>query len=394
MHRSKEIPATSDARTLILSLRNFERHASFCIMNECEQIIRSIDRTDFVTPTMGEKGLFGFDVMTANAVLRNTGLGYSFNPAAESFISTRSYDLFFFYCQYPKDLLFLNAIPQWRKICRKAVCWLDEFWIERLQRGGKNTLKLLRPFDKVFMSLGTSVAAVNRATNLDTDYMPYGVDAIKFCPLPAAPDRIIDVYSVGRRPEPVHRGLLELADRGDFYYLYDTFSDMRVVKDRREDHRSLYANTLKRSRYFITYKGKFDQPKGARTQEVTGARYFEGAAAGAVMIGIPPADPAFSRLFDWRDVVLEVPVDCADMKRRLAEFDARGDSLEQIRRDNVVNSLLRHDWVYRWERILESVGMEPLLGLEERKQRLSRLASIAGGEASGKVRILRDGLTA
>jgi len=35
----------------------------------------------------------------------------------------------------------------------------------------------------------------------------------------------------------------------------------------------------------------------------------------------------------------------------------------------------RHDGVYRWERILRAVGLEPLPALSARKQQLDRLAS-------------------
>jgi hypothetical protein len=39
--------------------------------------------------------------------------------------------------------------------------------------------------------------------------------------------------------------------------------------------------------------------------------------------------------------------------------------------------LLRHDWVYRWEMILKTVGLEPLPHIVERKARLRSLADLA-----------------
>jgi hypothetical protein len=40
----------------------------------------------------------------------------------------------------------------------------------------------------------------------------------------------------------------------------------------------------------------------------------------------------------------------------------------------VTQALLRHDWVYRWEAILQAAGLEPMQGARERKNRLKRLA--------------------
>ena len=391
MHQLSEMAGATEARTLILSLRNLERHAASCIMTEFEQIVHSVDNADFLAPTARRKGLLGFDQKTTNRLVRLTGLGRSLSPAAERFTPSRQYDLFFFYCQYLKDLFYLNAIPNWRKTCRKAVCWIDELWAKSIENGGANILKLLEPFDQVFLSSGTSFDSVNRATGLNTKYLPFSVDAIKFCPLPHSPERFIDVYSIGRRPERVHKGLMEMVHRGDFYYHYDTSSQVKVDKERRLDHRTLYSDTLKRSRYFIAYRGKFDLPKQRLTQEIAGPRFFEGAAAGAVLIGMAPDDPNFRENFDWPDAVLEVPIDTDDMDRLIAGFDSQEERLEKIRRDNVVNSLLRHDWVYRWERILHSVGLEPLPALSERKKQLHRLASVAASDAPDKVRVLRCG---
>jgi hypothetical protein len=39
-----------------------------------------------------------------------------------------------------------------------------------------------------------------------------------------------------------------------------------------------------------------------------------------------------------------------------------------------VQSLLRHDWVYRWRTILEAVGLEPTPALVAREKRLKALA--------------------
>jgi len=42
----------------------------------------------------------------------------------------------------------------------------------------------------------------------------------------------------------------------------------------------------------------------------------------------------------------------------------------------VVQSLLRHDWVYRWENILKMVGLDPMPQLLERKKHLRDLSNM------------------
>jgi hypothetical protein len=44
---------------------------------------------------------------------------------------------------------------------------------------------------------------------------------------------------------------------------------------------------------------------------------------------------------------------------------------------NVVQALARHDWAYRWEKILENVGLGPMPELLERKERLAKFAELA-----------------
>ena len=66
----------------------------------------------------------------------------------------------------------------------------------------------------------------------------------------------------------------------------DSYQDMAVMEplDYRQ-HRELFANMAKRSRYFLVSPAKIDRTDETRGQVEIGHRYFEGAAAGAVMIG-------------------------------------------------------------------------------------------------------------
>ena len=173
---------------------------------------------------------------------------------------------------------------------------------------------------------------------------------------------------------------MKMAQRNDFYYLYDSLAstDSRV-KDWGE-HRLLLANTIKRTRYFMGFNpaslsnAKADRIAG---EQVLPSRMFEGAAGGAIILGSAPQCQEFSECFDWPDPVIEISADAGDIAAVIKELDAQPRRTDAMRRTNVIRSLEKHDWVYRWEHILSTVGMEPLPQLRQRKARLSHLASTA-----------------
>jgi hypothetical protein len=166
-----------------------------------------------------------------------------------------------------------------------------------------------------------------------------------------------------------------MAEQRQIFYIYDTIDKMDTFY--RRQHRSLLANIAKRSRYFIANTGKINKTVETQGQNEIGSRFFEGAAAGTVMIGDPPENGVFKKHFDWPDAVIHVPYDTADIAEVLTDLDSQPDRLAKIRKNNVVQSLLRHDWVYRWRDILDIVGLEPKPTLLEREQRLKELAGDA-----------------
>src|SRR5690606_9200692 len=106
-------------------------------------------------------------------------------------------------------------------------------------------------------------------------------------------------------------------------------------------------------------------------QEELGLRFFEGAAAGALLLGEAPNVPSFAENFDWPDAVLPMRFDEPDVASVLARHDAEPERMEAARRQGIVNSLLRHDFVYRWEQISRVAGLEPRSMVAARKKALA-----------------------
>ena len=136
----------------------------------------------------------------------------------------------------------------------------------------------------------------------------------------------------------------------------------------------------KRSRYFMVAPGKVDQPGETRGQVEIGYRYYEGAAAGAVLIGQPPDTEGFRETFPWKDAVVPVAPDGSDVADVLRKLDADPERVNRISRRNAAEALLRHDWLYRWKEIFRVAGVEPSPGMQAREQRLKELASVAFAE--------------
>lgn len=93
------------------------------------------------------------------------------------------------------------------------------------------------------------------------------------------------------------------------------------------------------------------------------------------MLGAAPDCDAYREYFDWQDAVIEIPYEATNIAEIIADLDSQPERLAIARRNNVVNSLLRHDWVYRWQLILDKVGLEPTLRMKARQEHLTNLAS-------------------
>jgi hypothetical protein len=79
--------------------------------------------------------------------------------------------------------------------------------------------------------------------------------------------------------------------------------------------------------------------------------------------------------------VIEVPPEPSDIAAVIDALDAQPDRTERVRRTNATRCLLQHDWVYRWEHILSTIGMDTLPQLRHRKSRLSDIAAAALSES-------------
>ena len=354
-------------RILMFSQRNIFKRALFrCAHYEFEDIISQIDSVDLLAP---EVDPFNVRHRIAKKTAFHTPI--ALNPGIQRIRAKGRYDLFLAVCGSPGDLLMVNAVSNWRDVCRTSVCLIDELWVREMA-DYRYFLRILENFDVVMLYYSQSVKALSERIGRKCFFLPPGVDALRFCPYPEPPKRVVDVYSIGRRSEITHRKLLRMVAENGLFYLHDSIAGDQAINS--TEHRALFANIAKRSRYFIVNPGLIDRPDKRGNQIESGNRYFEGAASGTVMVGERPNNGEFEKLFDWPDAVIHLPYDCSDIDAVINEIDRQPERQNRMRRTNVGHALMRHDWVYRWEAVLKIVGLEPMPELSQRKERLRSLA--------------------
>jgi Glycosyl transferases group 1 len=366
----------SSARIAVLTSRAFSRMAFQCGHLEAQDVLADCGEVDLIE-LQAEPGFPRRQQWIRRLMYRDVTrrLAYA-NPGLRPVRLTGQYDAIVVMCQTYWDFLNVNAIEDWKDHCRTSICWIDELWASSLPLY-KYWLRSLRRFDHVVVGMNGTVAPLSDALGQACHYVPGAVDAIRFSPFPDPPDRAIDVYSVGRRWNGLHATLLRRAEANGAFYVYDTLQTGESQTADHRQHRNLYANTAKRSRFFVVAPGKVNVPEETRGQIEVGFRYYEGAAAGAVMIGQPPECEAFRAMFDWPDVVVRVNADGSNVDGVLGSLMAQPGLLQEISQRNAEGALLRHDWIHRWKRIFEIAGVRPPQGMQAREIRLKELAEHA-----------------
>jgi glycosyl transferase family 1 len=301
----------------------------------------------------------------------------------------RDYELFFPVFNNGYELFALATVPDWRRRCRVAACFVNELWAHLLPG---YLLELLAEFDHVFLGIQTA-RELEQAIGRPCSYLPLAADVLRFSPFPELPPRTIDVCNIGRRSPVTHEALVRLARERRIFYYYDTVAASGPGQKQRtfhvddaSEHRLLLAGLLQRSRYFIANRGRVNEPEFTTGRDEIAGRFYEGAAAGTIMVGEPPRSEEFDRQFDWADAVIRLPFDSPDVGRVLVELDEDPPRLARIRQTNVCNAARRHDWVHRLRTVFDALGVpatEAMLARGERLEALATMALEAGQIAGG-----------
>lgn len=359
-------------RILVVSVRGFRFQVANCSIYEFEDLICDIEQAKVYAPN-SEFDWARKIYRLAKYFSHSDRFAGFMAPFPHQLTLDREYDLLFAVFDNPWQMHLLESIKGWQDRCRHKACFIVEIWQPDL-----NNWRLLEEpfqnFEHIFLGVKHCTKQLAKLVNRPCTYTPLAVDTLRFCPHPKSIQRLIDVCNIGRRSSHIHDSLLKLSQQGNFFYYYDTFRKQKLEVENYLEHRCLLANLLQRSRYTINYCAKFNTPGATGGAEEIGARFFESSAAGAVLIGSPPKGDTFRKYFDWKDAIVEVDLNRDNIIDALAQLDAEPERLAQISRDNIANSLLKNDWVYRWRDILAVFNLEPSPGMLKREKYLKQLA--------------------
>lgn len=354
--------------------------ASFCeVVSDCDYVDVCAPRIDsFIAHHLLSLCAAGNDELRLqrdfNRLMNGfrKGFGFTGMPTIEKTRVKSDYDFFMFCVWDAPGLTEINRIRGWKERCAKSAVYLHEAWASSLEEN-RRYLKILDQFDYVFTVHHEAVAPLQKYTKASCHYLPAGVDCTIANPFPQSPKRVIDVYSIGNRSPEVHKKLVELSRQDGLFYIYDSLasSDSRLVDWR--EHRWLIANNIKRSKYFLAFS-----PASIRSfkkalingEQVLPARLYEGTAGGTVLLGKAPQCTEFQDQFGWPDSLIETPDNVEELPEFLADLERQPERMDRARKTNAIQALKQHDWAYRWESVLDTVGLQPTPKLANRKLRL------------------------
>jgi hypothetical protein len=281
-------------------------------------------------------------------------------------------ELLFAVAQVLGDLPDHLAFQSTLRSASTTAAFVEELWTRELPLK-PDMRRFLSQFDHVFVSCAATVEPLAEHLETPVSYLAPSVDHNRFAVSPWPPSSI-DVYAMGRRNPALHRALAAWVDSDPSrFYLYDTFAGNVPIWNHRQ-HRDKLADLIRRSKVFIVNSAKVDRPDETGGQPEPGYRFFEGAAAGAVMMGTGTSSPLINELFDWEEPFIEVDPTGEDVVDKILELEGQPDRQIGIRTRNASGSLLAHDPAHRWRKVLRTLDLEEPAGVGRRIERLAERA--------------------
>jgi hypothetical protein len=186
------------------------------------------------------------------------------------------------------------------------------------------------------------------APNSNVVCLPPAADVVSFGGPSMESMRQIAVLGLGRREPSQHARIRQWAEANRALYLYDTVKGQAI--DWRE-HRDAVANMYRHSRIALCNYGKHDEPDLIGSLRVVPGRLYEGLAAGAVLIGMPPDESS------QKELVGEVVVESTETNEIEALLDLFNDRSigHEVGIRNSALACRRHDWAHRWTVVLDAI---------------------------------------
>ncbi len=365
-------------KTLVLSLRRVVRHPAYAGWYEFEDLVVDLLDADLVEVQHFHGDLAFTAARRSYQLLRRAGVDGSHAWSRMARTTTADglaghYDLVFFVATGPFDFTTLGEIRPVLRATTHRVCWMVDAWAGSR---GRTPLRAepFDQFDRIYVANESGARALVDPWGNRVAHLAAGVDALAV-PLPPEAElpRPILFHNPGRRSEPQHRTLGEVADRLNRLYLIDTLSGGTVTN--MTLHRSNYLRRCRFSEFVIANHARFDEAAMIGGARDVSARFAEAAAGGAKVIGeLPHQDSMRAAGLDGL-VAFDWPLDGDAERLESIVNDSEDPSGAALQ--NMAIAAGRLDWAHQLDRILGDLGRPPTAALEARHDALrQRLAAI------------------
>lgn len=210
----------------------------------------------------------------------------------------------------------------------------------------------LPKLDHLFVITTSLAQEVQEIYSINASFLPLATNTFPLNEY--QPQRSIDVFNYGRTNKQVHAQLQDynkLESRR--LYMHSTFSGAEVHNV--QEHLALLNRLLQRSKISLCFEAS--QLQRFRGRSALLYRWFEGWAAGCVIVGKKPVGRKIGALMDWQDSTIDVPDDPDEIIPFFEALLQDEPRLQEISRRNYVECRLRHDWRYRFREMFEVLDL-------------------------------------
>lgn len=361
----------SERRICIYSQRAIRQDVSRCSGYEFEDVVASLEAATFAVPERGADTDLRY--RAKRWLAKRTPLFTLARSGARAAPLGGDFELFGAFLQKPLEILELDALPDWRRRSKMTFCVLEELWDVTIDQF-RPLVKSLDRFDLITCAFAASCAPLAELTGRPVIHLPGAADLMRFAPRALETERPIDVYYMGRRRPGLHAGIKASLESRNGFYLHDSATRPPIAGDHGV-HREVLADLVRRSKIFMVDVGKIGHADQQRGQIIWGPRHVEGMAGGAIQAGYTPDSEDYRRHFNWPEAVERLPADPEAAAAVILALIDNPVELERRRRVNLAQALRRHDWLHRWQLILDHFGLAGTPAMTGRKSALESLAA-------------------
>lgn len=204
--------------------------------------------------------------------------------------------------------------------------------------------------DHIYVGIKDDVGKIQDDLSLPVSYLPMAADVLsaRATPFESDAERPISVAAFGRVHNRISNAICDQFNTpgSRHIYLYNGVNGNAEPADKLR-YRATFWHTLRRSRLCLAFDHFFANEKNTAEHSYVGPRWFEGLAAGTVIVGKAPPKEKQHSLLDWKDAAIDLSNDDEKAAKEILDLLSDSGRLKAASRENLANMNRRHDWRQR-----------------------------------------------